>query len=132
MNDLLADHVLLLIRIVVVRRIEVRVVDLDGALRDVAAGHPDRRKPEPAVVAVRPVAHFAAPPRAATIVLRATLDLFQSDDARLRWLFQSAVVMLSPTLIVNGFAVLAQWYVPHEWFASADEAVAPTQNAASP
>ena len=54
--DLLADHVLPLRRVVVLRHREVGVVHLRGAPGDVAAGQPDLRHAEPAVLAVLAVA----------------------------------------------------------------------------
>src|SRR5262245_40629766 len=46
---------------VVVAGAEVAVVELDRGLRDVVAGRPDRRQPEPAVSAIRRVAELVAP-----------------------------------------------------------------------
>jgi len=46
----------------------------------------------------------------------------QSPDTVARSLFHSVVVRLSPSLIVNGFDVRAQWYVLHACVAAAVEA----------
>ncbi len=79
-TDLLADDMLLLVGIVVGRRVEVRVVDLHGPLADVRSGDPDRREPEPAVVAVRAVADLdAARCRTALALRRAGHDRVVCD-----------------------------------------------------
>src|SRR5829696_43225 len=46
---------------VVLRGVEVRIVDLGGALRDVLTAYPDLGESQPAVVAVLPVADLHAP-----------------------------------------------------------------------
>ncbi len=70
--DLLAHHVLLLVRVVVGRGVEVRVVHLDRPLSDVAAREPDARETEPAVGAVGVVADLVAPGRRAAPTLGLT------------------------------------------------------------
>lgn len=53
---LLAQNMQLFVRIVVERIVEIRIVDPDGALRDVETAQPNLRDAEPAVVPILTVA----------------------------------------------------------------------------
>src|SRR4029450_13145467 len=57
----------------------------------------------------------------ATTCVLSTVDCVQSLHAVTSLPSQSPLT-LSPSLIVNGFDVRAQWNPPHEWFAEADPA----------
>src|SRR5512138_2427563 len=59
-----------------------------------------------------------APP--ATMVVSSTLDWLQSLEA-VTSIASHCPDTLSPNFIVKGFAVRAQWYPFHEWFAYTDD-----------